>query len=232
METMLIRSAIVASAFLLCMNADASMAQSQSRTQQTRQTPQNSGSQSRSRVQTGQTAQPTGSQSKTGSQIKTGSQSKTVGEVKKPWKLSSRIHLEKGTNSGYLVVQLDLNEGFHVYSLNPKGSPSPTKLAVMPSNDLKVESKFVSKTAPKVIEQDPIFKQRIEKHAGQVQFFAPIIVRRGIDLQKLTQEVQFSGQICSESACQPIRNQTATATFGGFFELPKPRKAAATKQLK
>ena len=130
------------------------------------------------------------------------------------------------------MVQLDLNEGFHVYSLNPKGSPSPTKLAVMPSNDLKVESKFVSKTAPKVIEQDPIFKQRIEKHAGQVQFFAPIIVRPGIDLQKLTQEVQFSGQICSESACQPIRNQTATATFGGFFELPKPRKAAATKQLK
>ena len=223
METMLIRSAIVASAFLLCLSANEAMSQSQSRTPQA-QGRQTSATQSQSRIQTGRT-----SAAKTSGSV---SKSKTDGEVKKPWKLTSRIHLEKGTNSGYLVVQLDLDAGYHVYSLNPKGSPSPTKLAVLPSNDLKVEAKFVSKTAPKVIEQDPVFKQRIEKHAGQIQFFAPIIVRPGIDLQKLTQEVKFSGQICSDSACQPIRNQTSTAIFGGYFELPKRRKAAATKQLK
>ena len=156
--------------------------------------------------------------------------SKTAQKKQKPWKLSSRIHLEKGTNQGYLVVQMDLADGYHVYSLSEKGSPSPTKLAVLPSNDLKVTSKFVSAKAPLVIEKDPVFGQRIEKHKGQVQFFAPIQVRVGVDPAKLTQEIQFSGQVCSESACQPIRNLTSSASFAGYFEIPKQNKTAGTGQ--
>lgn len=217
MVILMIRSAIIASVCLLC-SVDVTSAQSQSKLGESNQQSQQV-SNARQQLRTGQTAVTNAAQ-------------QPATEAQKPWKLTSQIHLEKGTNKGYLVVHLDLDKGFHVYSLNPKGSPSPTKLAVMPSNDLKVQAKFVSKTAPKVIKEDPVFKQRIEKHSGQVQFFAPIIVRPGIDLQKLTQEVQFSGQICSDSACQPIRNQTATATFAGFFELPKPRNAAETKQLK
>jgi hypothetical protein len=158
---------------------------------------------------------------------------KTAGaETTRPWKLSSRIHLEKGTNKGYLVVQIDLKDGYHVYSLNAKGSPSPTRLAVLPSNDLRVQSKFASEKAPIVIEKDPVFGQRIEKHKGQVRFFASIEVRPGIDLSKLAQEIQFSGQICSASACQPIRKQTANAKFAGFFDVPKTRNASASQPLK
>lgn len=149
---------------------------------------------------------------------------------KSPWQISSRIHLEKGTNQGYLVVQVDLEQGYHVYSLDPKGSPSPTRLAVLPCNDLKVTSKFVSNKAPKVIEKDPVFGQRVEKHTGQVQFFAPIQVRAGVDLQKLVQEVQFSGQVCSDSACQPIRKHTSKAQFAGYFEIPKTGKNAGQGQ--
>lgn len=150
-----------------------------------------------------------------------GSASKQVAVAAKPWKLTTEIHLEKGTNQGYLVVQVDLSEGHHIYSLSPEGSPAPTKLAVLPSNDLRVISKFASDKAPTVIEMDPVFERRIEKHKGSVKFFAPIKVRPGVDLAKLTQEVQFSGQVCSESGCQPIRNFKSNALFTGYFEIPK-----------
>ncbi len=242
MKNLLFRAIVVAAILAFpCVNS--SMAQfrpgessqaksgSQSRTQT--QTPRTQGSQTRQPATQGsQTRQPAtqGSQNRQPATANQGSASKK--QPDRPWKLSSRIHIEKGTNTGYLVVQLDLDEGYHVYSLNPAGSPSPTKLAVLPSNDLRVSSKFASDKAPLVIEKDPDFGRRIEKHKGQVQFFASIVVRQGVDLQKLAQEVQFSGQICSKSACQPIRQQTANATFAGFFEVPKKRNAANTKQMK
>lgn len=211
MKTMLIRSVLIASFCLISLTVDTTLAQSQSRSQ-------------------------AGSSSKSGpvaiKQEMGLGQTKGANQPKSPWKISSRIHLQKGTNEGYIVVQLDLNEGYHVYSTNPKGSPSPTKFAVLPSNDLKVKSKFMADKNPKVIEKDPVFEQRIEKHTGQIQFFAPIVVRPGIDLQKLRQEVQFSGQICSESSCQPIRGVSSTASFSGYFEVPKARNAAGTQKLK
>ena len=153
-------------------------------------------------------------------------------EKQKPWAIASRIHLEKGTNKGYLVVQVDLAEGYHMYSLNPKGSPSPTKLTISKSDNLRVLSEFASEKPPVVVKNDPVFNQRMEKHKGKVQFFASIEVRPGIDLEKLTQQVQFSGQICSDQACQPIRNHKAKASFAGYFELPKTRNAAANRPLK
>jgi len=217
MKTMLIRSALIASICLISLTVDTTMAQSQSRSQ--------AGSSSKSA--------PVAAKQQIGLGQKMGlGQTQEAKKPKSPWKISSRIHLQKGTNEGYIVVQLDLNEGYHVYSLNPKGSPSPTKFAVLPSNDLKVTSKFMADKNPKVIEKDPVFQQRIEKHAGQIQFFAPIAVRPGIDLQKLKQEVQFSGQICSESSCQPIRAVSSTASFSGYFEVPKARNAAGTQKLK
>ena len=147
-----------------------------------------------------------------------------------PWKISSQIHLEKGSTEGYIVVQLDLSKGYHIYSLNPQGSLSPTRLAVLPSNDLRVKTKFVSDKAPLVIENDPIFERRIEKHKGQVRFFAPIKVRAGVDPQKLTQEVQFSGQVCSADGCQPIQNYISNASFAGYFESPKTGNNASAGQ--
>jgi len=138
-----------------------------------------------------------------------------------PYKPSVRVHLEKGANKGYLVLQVDLAAGHHLYSLNPKGSPAPTKIVVSPSNDMNVLGAFTSDKQPLVIEKDPIFNRRIEKHKGVVQFFAPIEVRPGIDLSKFTTEVTFSGQVCSDSACRQIKAQKVTGKFASFFDPPK-----------
>lgn len=235
MRIMVIRCAIVTSAFLFCLSISLTPSQAQETT--------GFRASSTATPSTTKTAQPsnqagfqTGSSSATTkitpNQLPAGLKKAIVVEPDRPWKLGSRIHLEKGTNKGYLVVQLDLDEGYHAYSLNPKGSPSPTRLAVLPSNDLKVQSKFVSDKPPIVIEKDPVFGQRIEKHKGQVQFFASIVVRPGVDLQKLSQEVQFSGQICSDNACQPIRGKNVSAKFAGFFEVPKTRSASSVQPLK
>jgi len=114
---------------------------------------------------------------------------------------------------------------------NPLGKGNQQGLlAVLPSNDLRVISKFASEKAPTVIEKDPVFERRIEKHSGQVKFFAPIEVRPGVDLNQLSQEVQFSGQVCSEGGCQPIRNFKANARFAGYFEIPKTGSAEAASQ--
>jgi len=80
---------------------------------------------------------------------------------------------------------------------------------------------FTSDKQPLVIEKDPIFNRRIEKHKGVVQFFAPIEVRPGIDLSKFTTEVTFSGQVCSDSACRQIKAQKVTGKFASFFDPPK-----------
>lgn len=229
MNLKLICFAMLTGAVLLCQPSDESMAQSQTRSNVGSQTKPSAGQsefQFPARPKYGQNAIVQEATTPTAnSTILLNSKNQANGAAaakpQSPWQITSRIHLEKGTNEGYLVVQMDLAQGYHVYSLDPKSSPSPTRLAVLPSNDLRVTSKFVSDQAPKVIEKDPVFGQRVEKHTGQVQFFAPIQVRAGVDLQKLVQEVQFSGQVCSASACQPIRNHTSKAKFAGYFEIPK-----------
>ncbi|QEG20935.1 protein-disulfide reductase DsbD domain-containing protein [Mariniblastus fucicola] len=229
MKSMVMRSLLLAAAFMTCfctLGDDSAMGQGQFRPGLTSEPSTQPAFPNTPKAQTPAT-QPTGQV-----QQNSGMQKSPVIEPDRPWKMTSRIHLEKGTNKGYLVVQIDLDEGYYVYSLNPEGSPAPTRLAVLPSNDLKVQSKFVSDKPPHVIEKDPVFNQRIEKHKGQVQFFASIVVRPGVDLQKLAQEVQFSGQVCSDNACQPIRKQTATASFSGFFEVPKTRNASKEQKLK
>lgn len=136
----------------------------------------------------------------------------------KPWKPSVSVHIEKGTNKGYLVLQLDLSKGHHIYSLSPQGSPAPTKIEAANSQDLRVLGPFAANTQPEVIANDPIFKQRIEKHKGVVKFFAPVEVRPGIDLSKLAAQVTFSGQVCSDQSCRQIQSENVSGKFAGFFD--------------
>lgn len=153
---------------------------------------------------------------------------------KQPYKPSVRVHIEKGTNKGYLVLQLDLQDGHHIYSLNPKGSPMPTKIAVTPSKDIKVLGGFTSDKQPLVIEKDPVFQRRIEKHKGVVQFFAPIEVRPGIDLAKLAAEVSLTGQVCSASACRQVKARKVVGKFASFFDVSRDsaEKTSATTAAK
>ena len=137
-----------------------------------------------------------------------------------PYQMSSRIYLGQGTQTGYLVVEVQLAEGKHIYSLTQGGVVPPTILKVLPNNQIQLTGDFSPDTPATVIEKDPDFKQRLEKHLGKVQFFAPIKVTPTADLAKLAAEIQFDGQICSQDACVPIRAKKIASKFAGYFDSP------------
>ena len=79
-----------------------------------------------------------------------------------------------------------------------------------------------------------MFKTRVEKHTGTVQFYAPIEIAAGVDPSKLKPTIQFSGQVCSDAGyCMPIDKRKVVAKFAGFFDrqakgLPNKAKEVPT----
>jgi len=134
-----------------------------------------------------------------------------------PYQVSSRIHLQEGKNVGYLIVKVELRKGAHIYSLNQAGKIPPTKLNVTASPQFRLTGKFNPDKPAKIIPVDPVFSQRVEKHYGMVQFFAPIEIAPGVNHQTLAAEVNFNGQVCSGDSCVPVRGLKVTGAFAGFF---------------
>lgn len=150
---------------------------------------------------------------------------------KPPLKMSARYHIESGSTSGFLIVKIEIPKGSYIYGLTQTKPLLPSKLTLKQNSRIQVKA-FSPDQKPKVIENDPIFKTRLEKHMGTVQFFAPIQVTGANDLDKLKPTVLFSGQVCSEQGyCQTIKNQTISAKFEGFFQR-EARKTAPTSRGK
>jgi thiol:disulfide interchange protein len=136
----------------------------------------------------------------------------------KPYKVSSRFHLMEGTTSGYLVVQVELPPESYMYSLNQTGAINPTKIKVVPSDGFIVDGKFNPDRPAEVIENDPVFSQRVEKHKGKIQFFAPVKFSSVEAVSEAQPEIILNGQVCSAGGvCMPIRDKRVQAEFGGFF---------------
>ena len=134
------------------------------------------------------------------------------------FRFSSRVHLNKGTQTGYLVVEVQLADGKHIYSLTQAGQIPPTTLKMLPNEKIQLTGAFSADNPATVIENHPDFQQRVEKHTGKVQFFAPIKVAADADLNKLAVEVQFDGQVCSKESCMPILGKKIAGKFAGYFE--------------
>jgi thiol:disulfide interchange protein len=135
-----------------------------------------------------------------------------------PYKLSSRFHLMEGTTSGYLVVQVELEPGSYIYSLSQTGAINPTKIQVVPSEAFFIDGKFNPDRPAEVVENDPVFNQRVEKHKGKVQFFVPVKFNSVESVSQVQPEVILNGQICStHGVFLPIREKRVKAEFGGFF---------------
>ncbi len=130
-----------------------------------------------------------------------------------PYLLSSRMHLQMGTNKGYLVVRVEIVEGSYIYSLTQEGSP--TKLSVTQSPKFRVAGEF-SPDRPAEISTGTDGKQ-LEKHKSIIQFFAPIEVAPDVELSSLTAEVIVNGQVCNANSCMPIMSKKISGKFAGYF---------------
>ena len=136
--------------------------------------------------------------------------------AEQPYVLSTRVHLQAGTNKGVLVVRVDLADGCYVYSLTQKGDARPTKLTVTPSPKIRLLGAFVADRAAEVSAGDTATKQI---HKSTVQFFAPVEVAAGTDLGSLAVEVAFDGQVCTaDKFCMPIMNEKVAGKFAGYFQ--------------
>ncbi len=141
-------------------------------------------------------------------------------EMRDPWQFAGRLHLEKGTSQGYLVLQVDLDPGHYIYSVSPQGSPAPTQIRVATNPAVKTTGEFSPNVQPEVNENDPVFQRRIEKHKGRVQFFVPCQLNPNADFQATGMlEIEFNGQVCSQDGvCIPINAQKVAVSFAGYFE--------------
>ena len=109
----------------------------------------------------------------------------------------------------------------------------PSKLAIKPSKEFAIGKKFKSDKQPKVIEKDPLFQARLEKHTGTVQFYVPIRMTNVTNLKSIQPEVTFSGQLCSDAGyCVPIKGITAKAKFAGFFQREAKNSVPPLQQRK
>lgn len=137
-----------------------------------------------------------------------------------PWKFEGRLHLQKGSTEGYIVLQIDLAPGHYIYSVSPEGSPAPTKIEVVPSASVQTADAFSPDQPPLVVENDTVFQRRIEKHTDRVQFFVPCRLDPNADY-KLTglPVIEFNGQVCSkDGVCMPIRQKRIQVSFAGYFQ--------------
>ncbi len=138
-------------------------------------------------------------------------------EAQTKLKLSARYQIEEGTRQGWIVVSAEIPKGNHIYALTQKGTPPPTKIKIAESEEFSITEKFKSNKKPKVIEKDPIFQSRIEKHEGQVAFLAPITIANEADIEELMIDLKFHGQLCSDTGCIPYFNKPVLVEFGGYF---------------
>ena len=137
----------------------------------------------------------------------------------KPYKITSRIHLQKGANKGYLVVQVELAKETYIYSLTQKGNIPPTKIQVAPSAQFRLTGTFNPDRPATVIEHDPVMNERVEKHKDKIQFFAPIEIAAGQDVATIIADVTFRGQACTNQGfCMPIPGAKAQGKFASYFE--------------
>lgn len=134
-------------------------------------------------------------------------------------KLSARYHIEDGTKKGFIIVKAEIPNGSYIYSLSQKSPLIPSRLTFKKDDRFKANGKFKPDNKPKVIENDPIFRTRLEKHVGVVQFYIPIEVKSVKDFKSFKPTILYSGQVCSEKGfCKPINNMAVQAKFAGFFQ--------------
>ncbi len=150
-------------------------------------------------------------------------------DAEKPFRLSSRFHLKKGTDEGFLIVKFELPNKSYIYSLTQPEPFVKTKIKVTPSPHFSLTGKksFTPDQKPKIIESDPDFGKRLEKHSGVVQFFIPIKLNQALAANDLTIQLEVDGQVCDETTCLPISGKKTTAKFAGFFD-PTDKKSNAT----
>ncbi|MFT5300941.1 MAG: hypothetical protein ACI87E_003727 [Mariniblastus sp.] len=147
-----------------------------------------------------------------------------------PYKITSRFHLEEGTYVGYLVVKVELPIGSYIHSLTQPAPMQPTEIKVQRSSQFRLDGPFLADRPATVIEKDPVFNQRLEKHVGDVQFFVPVEFAPGTDIKKVAAQISLNGQVCTDAGtCMQVSGVKTLGKFAGYFGRVTSHQAPATR---
>lgn len=136
-------------------------------------------------------------------------------------KISAKYQIEKGTRKGWLIVTVEIPAESHIYSVTQEGNPPPTKIKLAESEQFEILDKIRADKKPHVVENDPVFEQRVETYeAGVVNLLLPIEVVAGVDLEAVKFDAKFHGQICSPSGCKPLFDKPLEVEWAGFYDPP------------
>jgi hypothetical protein len=117
-----------------------------------------------------------------------------------------------------LILQVNLAPGAYIHSLTQGNDLNPSSVRAADSADYQTVGEFLADRSPTVVERDPVFEQRLEKHLGSVQFFVPMELSPGVEAKTLRPTLIFDGQVCTDDGvCIPLRKQIVSAQFGGYF---------------
>lgn len=133
-----------------------------------------------------------------------------------PATLSAWFKVREGTRRGTLSLKVELQPGWHVYSIaQPKGGPAPSVIKVASSDEYKLLGDFQPDRPPRVKPPD-VFPVPSEEHEGQVTWSAPISLEDGVTPEDLKIELSYTGQACFSEACIPISRRKVEVKFAGY----------------
>jgi hypothetical protein len=134
-----------------------------------------------------------------------------------PYQLDAWIAVDPKANRGILVVRAIMNRDGYLHALTQDG-PARTRLEVAVHEGFEIDGIFRPSVEPKVIENDPVLNERIEKHYESVDFFLPIKIAANQNPEDLKIKVRVNGQVCIDnSSCIPVRDKILVAEFGTYL---------------
>ena len=118
--------------------------------------------------------------------------------------LSGQLKIEKGSRDGILEVRAEIVPPWHVYAMDQEGGPGPAKIVVNSPDAIQLTGPFRADREPEVREVE-YFETPLREHYGEVIWSAPVRLTDGVNAEDVQLDVQFEGQICSDSAgCKPM----------------------------
>ncbi|MFI4875236.1 MAG: protein-disulfide reductase DsbD domain-containing protein [Blastopirellula sp. JB062] len=138
-------------------------------------------------------------------------------------KLTGRFVIDPEKKVGQVEVTASVDDGWYLYSVTQKpGGPLPSKLKLAPTSSVTAVGQFFTEQKPKVVPADKIIPVAQEKHYGTVTWKAPFLWAPGVDPTKLTLDVQYTGQACSDKGTCVPQNKRLQAAYAGEASIKVP----------
>lgn len=155
-------------------------------------------------------------------------------EAGDPVTLSALFTAASGDRPAVLMITARLDDGYHVYSLTqPAGGPQKTRIDLAPSPQYHLLAPLAAYPEPKShIDQVAWIGLEIQEHEGEVTWYAPIQLAKGVDPGKLEIRGTVHMQACKDS-CIPLNTPFVARLGQGvpIGPLPKVSTSAEVKPL-